>query len=95
MSNVPEVTDLARNFAALVACNLTAETVAEINRRNATPAYACACATHDFMDANALMYGAWCALMFEEPAVDDESIAAVWNAAWDAAKAAQFDLTRI
>lgn len=90
---------LARYFSALVTAHFDSDTLAEINRRNATPDYVCACATHDFTDANALMWGAWGALHFEAPdlstADSAQAVADEMGRAWDAAKAAGFDISKL
>ena len=86
---------LARCFAALVRATFTPDDIDTVNGRNAHPDYAGACATHDFCDANALMYGAWCALAFETPDMSDAETADAMNAAWNIAKRAGFDMDAI
>ena len=90
---------LARAFSAIVRETFTPEELAEINRRNATPEYAGACATHDYSDSNMLIFAAWCELAgLDEDTADVPAMlesaddAARWNAAWDAARAAGFTL---
>lgn len=87
-----DVTKLSRFFAALVRAAFTADELAEVNRLNSLPERAGSCATHDFTDANALIYGAFCALMFREPDAGDEDDADLMNEAWDAARASGFTL---
>ena len=81
---------LSRIFSALVRATFTPAELSEINRRNLTPAYAGACATHDFCDSNALMYGAFCALKFREPDPGSESDTEAMNRAWDESRLAGF-----
>ena len=74
----------------------TTETLEEIRRRNAEPAYAGqVCATHDFVDANCLMEAAFVRLGLKvahdyddatEEAAHDASCD-LWGAAWSIAKA--------
>lgn len=85
-----DIETLARYFRALVSATFDSETLAEIDARNALPRYTGCCATHDFCDANSLMYGAFCALMFREPNTESDSDCALWNAAWDAARKTPF-----
>jgi len=85
---------LAAEFVRLVRAELTAAEFAEVRRRNATPAYANACATHDFRDANMLMHEAFVNVLGYAPRPWDESGSdaahaddnALWNAAWEIAR---------
>lgn len=87
-----DIKQLARNFAALINANLNQHEISEINAINSkNPDF---CASHDYMDSNALMYGAFGALFFREPdyfASDTD----LMNKAWNIAKLAQFDLSKI
>jgi hypothetical protein len=78
-------------FCALVRRDL-GEHIAEINRRNATPDYAGACATNDFIDANMLMHEAFEVAFGREPMVASniEPDTRLWNEAWAAARARGF-----
>jgi hypothetical protein len=82
---------LPRYFSALVRAAFTDDELAEINETNAASPNM-GCATHDYMDANALMYGAWAALYFEPPDVSQEHVCEKINAAWDEAREAGFQL---
>lgn len=81
---------LAAYFSALIRAEYTAEELAEVQRRNATAAYAGACATHDFRDANAYMFGAWAALHFEAPRLSDDATVEAMNQAWEIARSKGF-----
>ena len=93
----PTPEELARVFARIVRETFTPDELGTINERNATAEYAGCCATHDFSDANMLMWAAWCELCGwdEDRASVDEVIdcdwaTATWNAAWTMARAAGF-----
>jgi hypothetical protein len=88
--DISDAARLAAYFSALVRAELSPVELAEVRRRNASPDYAAACATHDFRDANALMFGAYAALAFEAPDPADESTADIMNQAWDLARARGF-----
>ena len=81
---------LARFFAALVRAEFSAETLSRIVELNQTPRYRGCCATHDFCDANSLMYGAFCALHFREPDPACEDDVKNMNLAWDVARESGF-----
>jgi hypothetical protein len=83
-----KVRRLARYFAALVRESFDPHTMATIIKTNMEKPDCCA--TGDHMDSNALMYGAYCALMFAEPDAGNETDANLMNGAWDIAKAAHF-----
>lgn len=84
---------LAKAFDAELRAAIGAESYAEVIRRNRTPEYACACASHDFCDANEIMDAAF---MFvtgrstipeDEDAFISEEDTDLWNRAWDAWRA--------
>jgi hypothetical protein len=85
---------VARAFAIGLKASLSAEDLAEVVRRNRTADYADAslCASHDFCDANMVMYPAITAVLgrdvLAETMADDD--AAIWNEAWKLAKAFDF-----
>lgn len=59
----------------------------EVLRRNRTPEYGCACASHDFCDANMTMLEAYQTVTGKDfPFADDqtENDMDVWNRAWEA-----------
>ena len=85
MENVEK---LSRYFSALIRAEYTDAELSEVNRRNAQSDMGCA--THDFRDANAFMYGAWCALNFAEPDLAQDSTVDTINQAWNTSRAAQF-----
>lgn len=81
---------LSQYFSALCRAEFSADTLAQINRLNATPEYQFACATHDFTDSNALIFGAFCALFFRVPDFTSDSDLALINRAWDLSRANGF-----
>lgn len=93
--NLEDTTTLARYFAALIREALSPYELAAVVLRNARPEYSRCCATHDFIDPNACMYGAFCALRFAPPDVASEADAALMNAAWTLARSANFAPIRI
>jgi hypothetical protein len=77
---------VAKNFAKLLRKEIGEENFQEVLRLNATPEYRDCCASHNFCDANLLM---WAALGHEEDdAIDpkDEEQTIFWNDAWNLAK---------
>lgn len=85
-------TRIAQDFAARLRAELTAEEMAEVNRRNATAEYQNgACATHDFCDANMPMAEAFAAATGREIDLSSDDDARLWSAAWDAARADGFN----
>lgn len=82
--------DLAARFADEMRRTLEPQQWAMMRERNATPKYAAACASHDFIDANEIMAesfgdGLWLA----DGTISDESMQ-LWNRAWDIAKRESF-----
>jgi hypothetical protein len=91
---------VAREFSRILASQLTAAEMAEVISRNARPDYADtnSCASHDFCDANMVMDEAFNNLGIAVPYGENwdtpqraQSVA-LWNAAWDLAKAHNFYL---
>ena len=80
-----KVRKLARAFASELESEIGAANIKTVTRRNATPDYAGACASHDFCDANMTMERA-CLAAFGDGELD----VATWNAAWDFAKRYNF-----
>lgn len=84
-----DVIRLSRYFSALIRAEYSESELVEVNARNRkNPDQGCA--THDFRDANAYMYGAFCALFFTEPDAGEELDSALMNAAWDLSRATGF-----
>ena len=77
---------LAHNFANLIRRLTTQEEFDTIRKRNKTIPPGC-CATHDFMDANMVMADAFSALAGREMDLESDADTAMWNAAWEIAKA--------
>lgn len=84
-----DIEKVARYFSALVRAEFDTETLAEIVATNAASDNH-TCATQDYIDANCLMYGAFCAHFFREPDVSSDADTDIWNQAWNMAKKAQF-----
>ncbi len=82
---------LARYFAALISVEFTQSELQEVNRLNALPEYRHVCATHNFRDANAYMYGAFAALFFRPMECESESDCTICNDAWKLARNAGFN----
>lgn len=81
-----DVDHLARAFANIVEDELTEEEFAEMRRRNATPGYAKACASHDFRDANEMMSEAFRNYFGRDADPTRQADTDVWNAAWEIAR---------
>jgi hypothetical protein len=82
---------IARAFSIILRAEIGGD-VDEVVTLNATPAYACACASHDFCDANVYMGAAWEIVMGRSPDVASEADADIWGRAWDLAKASNFSV---
>ena len=83
----PLISKLADAFVADLKANVSPADFAEIRRRNATPEYARACASHDFVDANECMTAAFNIVIGRDANPASDADTALWNAAWDLAKA--------
>lgn len=82
---------LAAKFSAVLREWLTPEQMETVRERNTTAAYADACASHDFCDANMAMHEALLTMSGEqEPDYTDEATITLVNSAWDMAKANGF-----
>lgn len=80
---------LAKAFASAIRAQLTPAQFTEMQRRNASPVLpAGACASHDFCDANMVMYEALCELAGEYLPADIvcSDPDALWNPAWNIAR---------
>lgn len=85
---------LALSFAISLREEIGDKDYNEVRARNATDEYARFCASHDFCDANMVMFDAFNTeigldIDFDNddaPAFNDDA-AAIWNAAWDLARA--------
>lgn len=82
---------LAQAFRAAILAEVGPIKAAEIDRRNRDPEYAGCCASHDFCDANMPMAEAFEATFGREVNPADDADAAIWNEAWDKARAAGFE----
>lgn len=83
---------IAAKFSAILREWIGEEKVAEVVRRNAAEPHPSICHTHDFCDANMAMAEAWERLTGRRPQDCPERL---WDAAWDIAKRAGFDSSRI
>ena len=87
---------VAVEFSAILRRWLSPREIAEAVRCNTTePVGSSICHSHDFCDANMAMHEAFCKFgltppIEQEDATTWEQSAALWNAAWDLAKAAGF-----
>ena len=91
--NIGDIQTLAKYFSALIRAEFTKEELETVNRRNRDPGYTdymAGCATHDFRDSNAYIYGAYCALYFQEPDLNSEVDCQRINHAWTLAKETGF-----
>lgn len=88
-STKDELNLLSAGFSNVLKEWLTAEEMAEVIRRNALPAYAGACASHDFCDANMAMAEAF-EKIFGEFDFSSDIHSALFNGAWNIAKANKF-----
>jgi hypothetical protein len=74
---------LARAFARELHATIGASDYAEVLRRNATPEYDSACASHDFCDANMVMDAAFRDTFGVEFSMDDAAHVHAFNCGWD------------
>lgn len=91
MRALPVALAFSRNLRA----ELTPDQMAQILARNAGEASPIVCHSHDFCDANMPMHDAFVQVMGHDPLPDDDSgmsddSVAVWNQAWELAKATGF-----
>lgn len=89
--NANLVAYLASTFSRGLRKDVGPANMAEIARRNAAEKDSGICHSHDFIDANDVMYAAFMAATGRDPLGDDlpmtQADADLWNAAWAAAKA--------
>lgn len=85
---------LADAFRRAMRHRLTPGQLTLVDRRNAARGDKLSCATHDFCDANMVMFAAFTDVMKREPDVGDQADADVINAAWDIAIARGFAETK-
>lgn len=87
---------LARAFSEALHGYLGAGIMRTVVEKNAGAKRDNCCASHDFCDANMVMLGEYARLSGEhEDDVDLDAVIPQFNDAWDIAKAAEFDVTRI
>ena len=88
MTTIIDPEDLASEFCRVLNDWLGADTLQEINRRNALPEYESCCASHDFCDPNQAMLEA-----METFGVGFEpDQCGLINAAWDHARIQHFQI---
>ena len=84
----------AIDFCILLHHYLEPDDLYEVIMRNRAEKNEMVCHSHDFIDANEVMAEAWSKQGVElDPANEDQ--AAAWDAAWYAAKAVEFDITKL
>lgn len=86
--------ELARGLSEALRGWLSGAEMTEVAARNATAAYAGCCASHDFCDANMAMSEAFAKAFGRDPGFDQHDVD-LMNSAWEAAKAAGFDASKI
>ncbi len=89
MNTPSTVTALARAFARGLRRDLAPALLAEIDTANAAAADD-TCASHDYVDANEVMDGAFAAVMGRAFNGERDDDCALWSAAWSQAKAAGY-----
>ena len=78
---------LALEFVTQLKACLSADQLAEIRKRNATPQYSGdVCASHDFIDANMVMNDAFEKVVGRELDAQNGADCVLWSKAWDIAK---------
>jgi hypothetical protein len=77
---------LAMSFAQTLIEDLGEEEFQEVRARNATEKYAGCCASHDFCDANMVMWGCFNTEIGWDFDLDSETDVSVWNDAWKLAR---------
>jgi hypothetical protein len=85
---VTDIQKLALAFRWGLERELSCDQFAEMRRRNVLPEHQVnSCASHDFCDANLVMYDAFEAVFGREALVqENEDDLDLWNAAWNFAK---------
>jgi hypothetical protein len=86
---------LALGFAQALSTTLSTSALTEAVHKNRTPAYAQACASHDYCDANMVMEQAFITVferpfLYEGEPFDEDTL--VWNSAWNIARRAEFSV---
>jgi hypothetical protein len=92
----PSAEVLAERFVTHMRESLTRAQLAEVDARNAVESDPGICHSHDFCDANVVMLAAWedVGLKFDDDLAGEGDLnpkgAALWNEAWDLARARGF-----
>jgi hypothetical protein len=81
---------LARRFTDLLLKEVGPNRMQQIVRMNDVETHPGICHSHDFCDANMPMYDAFCEVVGREPDLDSDADTALFNEAWDQAKAKHF-----
>jgi hypothetical protein len=81
----PYADRLAGVFIACMKNTLSLPALVEVDERNRVEADRSVCHSHDFCDANMVMYSA-CQIVFPGCASPEDVDAVAWNAAWNEAK---------
>jgi hypothetical protein len=88
VEKMQQIGKLAMQFSRELHGQLTSKQMREVLRRNREEASTDICHSHDFLDANEVMYAAWKQVIGRDTDFGDADTA-LWNAAWDLAK--QYD----
>lgn len=78
---------LALSFADELLDTIGEADYEEVKARNATEEYARFCASHDFCDANMVMFDAFNTEIGWDCDLDNDEDTSVWNEAWELARA--------
>ncbi|GIL13717.1 MAG: hypothetical protein BroJett038_24370 [Chloroflexota bacterium] len=98
---LPDEAALAMEFCRILGETLNAEQIAEVVRRNAEEVDSNVCHSHDFCDANVVMHAAFGSFGVDPMASGEndegmsDEVIALWNAAWDMAKFAEFSARHV
>lgn len=87
MERSEQVTAMAEAFARELSEWLSPEEWREVLARNGAERNDGICHSHDFCDANEVMFTAFAEVAGREPDVGDDDDAELWSAAWADAKA--------
>lgn len=90
----PHTSELAHEFSRILRDWLTEDEIEQVIERNAEVDDPAVCASHDFCDANMAMYEAFERVMGHPIDTRKKADVAVWDKAWNMAKASDFAVGR-
>jgi hypothetical protein len=91
MTPIKQKITLAIDFSdGLKACLTAAQMRECVDRNKAEPVDSDVCHSHDYCDANMVMFEAFQSTFGREPDTDNGPDLELWNDAWEIAKAASF-----